>query len=39
MRSVMDELLRIGFVSLGALGIIAYLVHVARTEGIFNRRR
>jgi hypothetical protein len=36
---VMDELLRIGFVSLGTLAILAYLVHVARTEGTFHRRR
>jgi hypothetical protein len=35
----MDELLRIGFVSLGALGIIGYLVYVALGEGTFHRRR
>ena len=35
----MDELIRIGFVSVGTFAIFAYLVYVARTEGTFNRRR
>ena len=33
---VMGELLRVGFVSLGALGIIGYLVYVALTEETFH---
>jgi hypothetical protein len=35
----MEETFRLVFVTLGTCGIIAYLVHVARTEGTFNRRR
>jgi len=35
---VMEEF-RLVFVSLGALGIIGYLVYVALSEGRFNRRR
>jgi hypothetical protein len=35
----MEEVLRLGFVSLGTLAIIAYLINVARTEGPFNRGR
>ena len=35
-RGEMGELLRIGFVSLGALGIIGYLVYVALTEETFH---
>jgi len=33
------EEFRLVFVSLGALGIIGYLVYVALSEGRFNRRR
>jgi hypothetical protein len=35
----MEELLRLGFVSLGTFGILAYLVYVERTEDPFNWRR
>jgi hypothetical protein len=33
------EELRLVFVSLGALGLIGYLVYVALNEGTFRRRR
>ena len=36
---VMDELFRLVFVTLGTFAILAYLVHVARTEGPFRPRR
>jgi len=39
MRKAMEETLRLLFVTLGACGIIAYLVHVARTEGTFKGKR
>jgi len=39
MEDVMDELLRLVFVSLGTFGILAYLAYVACTEGTFNRKR
>jgi hypothetical protein len=32
----MGELLRVGFISLGALGMIGYLVYVVLTEGTFR---
>jgi hypothetical protein len=39
MEDVMDELLRLVFVSLGTFAILAYLAYVACTEGTFNRKR
>ncbi len=34
---VMDELLRLAFVSTGTFAILAYLAYVAWTEGTFKR--